>query len=624
MLRLGHVDTALQLLDGLSSSGHHADELLRLQSWALLMSESYGALARSLDGEEGLTPELVYLRGVARWRSMSPGALEDLRALWWERPATVWALGALRELGERPLRDGGVYPDSERELLLGVLPTATMDSGVDAEAQIEALLTNLADAHRAPGLLAAELHHAWGVLLLESDEFTPAAAAFRRALARAPPSRLHRAVELNLAETLRRRGNYAHAMQRFKRVYSSEEGTLADRALAAAGQMAIENQRYPDARAHFEAALVKNPVGRERHRALWGLGWVAFRTGDFASAIQFFRSLELEAPYGPLVPRARYWRARSLEESSEPVVARALMLSLTEHFPVDYYSYRAAEWLGSKHLRDTEYPNNPASQHPRVSAAASLFRAGMPIRATRALKRALGAADALGPHELLQLEAMASQLDADRTAERLRLAREHRFPLGEDARRSLRQLYPSEHIELLFDQGRRYRLSPSILVAVARRESRFNPRAVSSVGAVGLLQLLPKTAVKLLAEERRKLGSPQMLMDPELNSRLAARYLGRMLRAFDRRKEYGLAAYHAGPGAVTRWRASRGDLPVDIFVEEIPYLATQEYVRDVLAALRAFEFATSDVPVDELPHGYDALLTARLEPGGSPPSQVLR
>ncbi|MEM6733334.1 MAG: transglycosylase SLT domain-containing protein [Myxococcota bacterium] len=427
-------------------------------------------------------------------------------------------------------------------------------------------------------------------------------------------------VELNLAEALRRRGNYEFAMQRFDRVAKSGDDDLSDRALSAAGQMAVQHRKYEEAQAHFEAALVRNPVGPARHRALWGLGWVAFRTGDFLSAIQFFQTLELEAPYDPLTPRARYWRARSHDERRELEVAQALMVHLVEEFPVDYYAYRAAEWLGSKHLRDATYPRNPASDHPRVTAASSLYRAGMPVRATRALRRALGVADALGPHELLRLEAMAYELQADRIAKRLRLAREHRFPLGEQARESIRKFYPAASVNLLRRAAKKSRVDAGLLVAVARRESGFNARAVSNVGAVGLLQLMPRTAGSLLKEEGGKLASPQMLMDPKLNARLGSRYLGRMLRAFRGREEYALAAYNAGPGAVTRWRATRGDLPDDIFAEEIPYRETRRYVRRVLSAMRAFELATSEVPVEELPTSYDEMLAVSY-PSAAPSSE---
>ncbi len=614
LIRLGHGETAVRMLAGLSVDGHHAGDLLRLQSWAYFEAGRYPELAELLAGEDGLGSELRYLRGAARWRTQAPGALDDLRALWWQEPATIWGLAALRELSGRSLAAGGPYPDAHRERIARLVEPPNLDSALDAAAGIEATLTQLASAHREPGLLAAELHHAWGVLLLTREEFTQAANAFRKALFRAPPAQLYRSIELNLAETLRRRGNYDVAMQRFERVAQSGDDSLADRALAAAGQMAIQHRRYDEARAHFEAALVRNPVGAARHRALWGLGWVAFRTGDFTSAVRFFQTLELEAPYDPLTPRAKYWRARSHEQRRELEVARALMIALTEQFPVDYYAYRAAEWLGSKRLRDATYPVDPASDHPRVTAAASLFRAGMPVRATRALRAALGAANELGPHELLRLEAMAYELQADRIAKRLRLEREHRFPLGEQARESLRKFYPRDTVALLRDSGKKARVEPNLLVAVARRESGFNPRAMSNVGAVGLLQLMPSTAADLLKEEGGHLESPQELMEPDTNARLGARYLGRTLRAFRGRKEYALAAYNAGPGAVTRWREARGDLPDDIFVEEIPYRETRHYVRSVLSALRAFELATSEVPVDELPSGYDEMLAVSLPP----------
>lgn len=612
LLRIGKPDAAVRMLRGLSVEGHHGDDLLRLQSWALFLDRRHAEAAELLDGEDRLSAELVYLRGASRWRVGSPGALEDLRQLWWETPATVWGLASLRELASRAARDGGPYPEAHRTLILDRTETPDLDSAVGAERSIEATLTTLAGAHHEAGLLGAELNHAWGILELRREEFTAAAAAFRRAIALSPPNLLMRSTELHLAETLRRRGNYQFAMQRFERVASSGEDRLADRALASAGQMAIQHRRYDEARTLFERALVRNPVGPARHYGLWGLGWIAFRTGDFSSAIQFFQTLELETPYGTLAPRARYWRGRSYEQQNELEVANAVMLSITEQFPVDYYAYRAAEWLGTDHIYDTTYPADPIGHHPRVTAASSLFRAGMPIRATKALKRALGAARELGPHELLQLEAMAYELQADRVAKRLRVERQLRFPLGTQARELIRDLYPKHYVGLLRDHGKRQRVDPGLLVAVARRESGFNPRAVSSVGAVGLLQLMPATAASLLKEDGDRLKTPQVLMDEELNAKLGSRYLGRMLRAFSGREEYALAAYNAGPGAVTRWRATRGDLPDDIFVEEIPYRETRAYVRRVLADLRAFRFGQSATEPSELPLAYNKVLAARL------------
>ncbi len=91
--------------------------------------------------------------------------------------------------------------------------------------------------------------------------------------------------------------------------------------------------------------------------------------------------------------------------------------------------------------------------------------------------------------------------------------------------------------------ARRHGLSPSLLAALVRAESNFDPRAVSSAGALGLAQLMPATA--------RALGVARPF-DPFENLDGAARYLSRQLARFDR-VSLALAAYHAGPR-----RASRG------------------------------------------------------------------
>jgi soluble lytic murein transglycosylase len=62
-----------------------------------------------------------------------------------------------------------------------------------------------------------------------------------------------------------------------------------------------------------------------------------------------------------------------------------------------------------------------------------------------------------------------------------------------------------------------------------------------------------------------------------------------MLKSFDSTIEYALAAYNAGPGAVRRWR-KRGKVPVEVFVEEIPYEETRNYVKRVLSWKRKLEF----------------------------------
>lgn len=115
--------------------------------------------------------------------------------------------------------------------------------------------------------------------------------------------------------------------------------------------------------------------------------------------------------------------------------------------------------------------------------------------------------------------------------------------------------------------GRRHGIDPTLLAAVAKQESGFNPRAVSHAGAQGLMQLMPATA--------RGLGV-RNAFDPAQAVDGAARLLKDLVGEFGR-VDLALAAYNAGPGAVKRY----GGIP--------PYPETQKYVPAVLAHKAALE-----------------------------------
>ncbi|SIN73128.1 murein transglycosylase [Salinivibrio sp. ES.052] len=121
------------------------------------------------------------------------------------------------------------------------------------------------------------------------------------------------------------------------------------------------------------------------------------------------------------------------------------------------------------------------------------------------------------------------------------------------------------------------------LMALSRQESAFFTRAVSHVGARGLMQLMPRTA----RETSRQLGfdyqGPASLSDPGVNIRLGSGYLKMMLDRFDSNRILAFAAYNAGPHRVTRWLGrSDGHMDAIAFIESIPFYETRHYVQNVL------------------------------------------
>jgi soluble lytic murein transglycosylase len=127
-----------------------------------------------------------------------------------------------------------------------------------------------------------------------------------------------------------------------------------------------------------------------------------------------------------------------------------------------------------------------------------------------------------------------------------------------------------------------------LVQALMREESALDPRALSPAGAVGLTQLMPATAQQVARRAGMgKLGK-NGLAEASTNIRLGSRYLGELIRRFDGQVPLGVAAYNAGPGAVSRWLDQRPGLELDEFVEEIPIEETRGYVKRVLRSYAAY------------------------------------
>jgi soluble lytic murein transglycosylase-like protein len=116
--------------------------------------------------------------------------------------------------------------------------------------------------------------------------------------------------------------------------------------------------------------------------------------------------------------------------------------------------------------------------------------------------------------------------------------------------------------QVIDEAARKHQLPVKLLTAIIKVESNFNPRAVSSEGASGLMQLMPSTA--------RKLGVTN-IFDIKQNIDGGSRYLKKMLDRYEGKLELALAAYNAGPGAVDK----HGGVP--------PYQETRNYVKKVMA-----------------------------------------
>jgi soluble lytic murein transglycosylase len=137
--------------------------------------------------------------------------------------------------------------------------------------------------------------------------------------------------------------------------------------------------------------------------------------------------------------------------------------------------------------------------------------------------------------------------------------------------------YPLHYSEYVRVHAREDNLDPALLAAVIYQESKFDARAESASGAIGLMQLTPATAKGIAIRTGGSRFETSDLLDPEINIRYGAWYLANLFRKYGNERLV-LAAYNAGQGTVDKWRAA--GQPIE-FSETRAYVARVEHLKTV-------------------------------------------
>ena len=137
--------------------------------------------------------------------------------------------------------------------------------------------------------------------------------------------------------------------------------------------------------------------------------------------------------------------------------------------------------------------------------------------------------------------------------------------------------YPLHYSEYVRVHARENKLDPALLAAVIYQESKFDARAESASGAIGLMELTPATAKGIAIRTGGSRFHTSDLLDPEINIRYGAWYLANLFRKY-RNERLVLAAYNAGQGNVDKWRSEGRPIA---FPETRAYVARVEHLKHV-------------------------------------------
>jgi soluble lytic murein transglycosylase len=310
------------------------------------------------------------------------------------------------------------------------------------------------------------------------------------------------------------------------------------------------------------------------------LAWrvrAALRASDWAGVQH---AIEALPPDEREQPAWRYWLARALAAQSANDDAKALFAGLADG--TDYYGLLSAEALDRGAAGIAGISREPASvdeatlaafsQRADVRRAVLLARFDLRPEAVREWNHALrGLDDAalLCAAEYARRERLYDRAinTAERAATRMEFALRYLTP------------YRDEFAAAAREQG----VDEELLYGIARQESRFVADIVSSAGATGLMQLMPRTARWVAKQLARRDYSPAHIAAVDVNTQFGAFYFKYWPDRLDRLPALAAAAYNAGPSRAQAWRPSAAPLEGAIWVETIPFNETRDYVKRVLA-----------------------------------------
>jgi soluble lytic murein transglycosylase len=149
-------------------------------------------------------------------------------------------------------------------------------------------------------------------------------------------------------------------------------------------------------------------------------------------------------------------------------------------------------------------------------------------------------------------------------------------------------LYPRYFYNYIVEDSKRFGADPTLVLAIMREESRFNPRAKSEAAARGLLQFIITTAMQIGREVGLINVAPEDLYDPRVIIRLGAKYVSTLSRQFGNDRYATAAAYNAGQHQVALWLRLAPVGEDDFFFSSINFDETKNYVRKVMNSYRRY------------------------------------
>ncbi|MCA9472698.1 MAG: transglycosylase SLT domain-containing protein [Nitrospirales bacterium] len=362
----------------------------------------------------------------------------------------------------------------------------------------------------------------------------------------------------------------------------------------------------------LEAFRTASQVARsveKRQDALWRMTWIYYEQKQYARVLETLETLLRSSKDAGVMIRAQYWKGRVYEQLKKDSQAQETFRNLWKDQPFTYYGQLAKARLSEpvssspvgvvktavQQASSATQPDTQPAMQPiepddlHFKKAQALVDLGLLQEATKELR-------AVSRHTTSKQRNLASLLDVAQQAGAydlgIRLAIQHHgYQMKQDqlprSAYAWEGAYPTGYLPTI-QQYVPSGLDPYLVAGLIREESLYDTRAMSRVGALGLMQLMPTTARKVALRLGLQAPHRDDLFDAAMNIQLGSTYVGELLAQFKGNIVHAVAAYNAGPHVVRRWIAQDPHVAPDEFVERISYRETRGYVKRVLGSYRVY------------------------------------
>ena len=329
----------------------------------------------------------------------------------------------------------------------------------------------------------------------------------------------------------------------------------------------------------------------------WLAGYIALKYRNDAKAAighfdRFLKAVETPISLG----RGYYWMGRAYDTLGQKDQAKAAYIKGAEH-QTSYYGILAAEQagigFGPEFFEWSELPDWRTASFVNASvfkAAILLLSADQLSLGERFLTHL---AETMDDQEILQLSDFLEEAQ-----------RSHVLVMVGKRAANYGRNFPRPYFALHAMIGMPSRVPIELSLSIARRESEFDQSVVSPVGALGLMQVMPKTGAEMAGDIGIAFDQPRMTTDWRYNVELGNTYLTELGERFGGNPVLMSLAYNAGPSRAERWMERLGDprkSGVDIidWVEMIPFDETRNYVMRVTESLPIYRARLGKDPLPE-------------------------